>query len=274
MAVKDILVHLDGSERSRVRLEIAIRLAQTNKARLTGLFARVEHSAPSVVARKASEWLVRMAGEAETLFNSLTSAAGIDARWRALPFGEYNYVIREVVICSRYSDLVVLGQIDPDDPDGAMPEELPEQVVLHSGRPVLIIPYVGAFPTLGQNTIIAWNAEREAVRALNDSLFLLSGAAKVTVFTITGSDSSPNLDNVPRLDITDHLACHGIKASVDHISLGDGNYMDLILSRSADISADLLVMGAHGHYEFPYLYRGAGTRYILRHMTLPVLMSH
>ncbi|CAK0744656.1 Universal stress protein UspA [uncultured Gammaproteobacteria bacterium] len=274
MAVKDILVHLDGSERSRTRLEIAIRLAVRHQARLTGMFARVEHSSPSVVARKASEWLQRMADEAEAQFNTLTGTAGIEVRWRALPFGEYNYVIREMIISARYCDFVILGQTDPDDPDDNLPEELPEQVVLHSGRPVLMIPYVGAFPTLGQNAIVAWNAEREAVRALNDGLFLLADAAKVTVFTITGSGNSPNMDDVPKLDITDHLTCHGIKASVDHISLGDGNYMDLILSRAADISADLLVMGAHGHYEFPYLYRGAGTRYILRHMTLPVLMSH
>lgn len=50
--------------------------------------------------------------------------------------------------------------------------------------------------------------------------------------------------------------------------------MDILLSRVADHAIDLLVMGAHGHYGFPYLHRGGSTRHILRHMTVPVLMSH
>ena len=49
--------------------------------------------------------------------------------------------------------------------------------------------------------------------------------------------------------------------------------MDMLLNRASDRSADLLVMGAHGSIGFPFESRGAGTRYILRHMTVPVLMS-
>ena len=50
--------------------------------------------------------------------------------------------------------------------------------------------------------------------------------------------------------------------------------MDMLLSRLTDEGIDLLVMGAYGQYAGPLLRRGGGTRHILRHMTVPVLMAH
>jgi len=47
-----------------------------------------------------------------------------------------------------------------------------------------------------------------------------------------------------------------------------------ILSRAADFSADLIVMGCYGHSRFRELVMGGASREILRHMTVPVLMSH
>jgi nucleotide-binding universal stress UspA family protein len=49
---------------------------------------------------------------------------------------------------------------------------------------------------------------------------------------------------------------------------------DLLLSLAADLSSDLLVMGAYGHNRLRDLIMGGVTRAILDHMTLPVLMSH
>jgi nucleotide-binding universal stress UspA family protein len=50
--------------------------------------------------------------------------------------------------------------------------------------------------------------------------------------------------------------------------------MDTVLNFAADKLADLVVMGAFGGYGYPLLSRGSGTRYMLRHMTAPVLFSH
>jgi nucleotide-binding universal stress UspA family protein len=50
--------------------------------------------------------------------------------------------------------------------------------------------------------------------------------------------------------------------------------MDVLLARLAEESLDMLVMGAHGQYGFPHLFKGSSTRHILEHMTVPVLMSH
>jgi nucleotide-binding universal stress UspA family protein len=49
---------------------------------------------------------------------------------------------------------------------------------------------------------------------------------------------------------------------------------DVLLSYAADLSADLLVVGGYGHSRLRELVLGGVTRGLLRHMTLPVLMSH
>jgi nucleotide-binding universal stress UspA family protein len=48
----------------------------------------------------------------------------------------------------------------------------------------------------------------------------------------------------------------------------------VLLSRAADLGADLLVIGAYGHSRVRELLLGGATRSILQSMILPVLMSH
>ena len=59
-----------------------------------------------------------------------------------------------------------------------------------SGRPVLAVPFAGEFPTVGERVLVAWNASREAARALNDALPLLIGAKQVTVLAINHTAAS------------------------------------------------------------------------------------
>ena len=66
--------------------------------------------------------------------------------------------------CCRFVDLVILGQHDPNQP--LLPSDLPEQVILYSGRPVLVVPNSGTFDTVGERIVVAWNAGREAARAI------------------------------------------------------------------------------------------------------------
>ena len=75
----------------------------------------------------------------------------------------YTEVADALATNARYADLAIVGQADPDDAEG--PRYLPEAVTLGSGRPSLVIPYIGPAPTLGQRVTVAWNAGREAARA-------------------------------------------------------------------------------------------------------------
>jgi nucleotide-binding universal stress UspA family protein len=48
----------------------------------------------------------------------------------------------------------------------------------------------------------------------------------------------------------------------------------MLLSRAADLNADLVVMGGYGHARWQELVLGGATRTFLASMTVPVLMSH
>ena len=145
--MKDILVHMDDSERCTQRLDLAIGLAKRFGARLTGLFARMESHRPSAVAHRPSETLVAAAEAARSRFDTATAAAGISARWWQLAHGESSHVVAETAFCARFVDLVVLGQYDPRS--ACVPAEMNENLILNCGRPVLVIPHSGHFVTVG-----------------------------------------------------------------------------------------------------------------------------
>jgi nucleotide-binding universal stress UspA family protein len=271
--MKDILVHIDDSERCATRLEIAIGLAKANDARLTGLFARLESHRPAAVAHKASDQLVHARDEARARFIAACDAAGIRSRWWQLAHGEPGHVVSETMFCARYADLVVMGQTEAKSK--FVPEEMVEHTILNCGRPVLVIPHTGSFPAVGERIAIAWNAGKEAVRALNDAKPLMLAAKSVTVLSLRGpsDESVASMGEVPHVDIIDHLAAWGIAAHPERLAGEHIGKMDMLLSRLCDLGADLVVMGAHGHYGLS-LKRGTGTRYVLAHMTTPVLMSN
>jgi len=47
-----------------------------------------------------------------------------------------------------------------------------------------------------------------------------------------------------------------------------------LLMQAKDYGADLLVMGCYGHSRLREFVLGGASEYVLRHMTVPVLMSH
>lgn len=264
---RDILVHLDGGSRDAARITAAAGLVRRFGGRLTGLFARVDHHGPSIIARRPSEVLNAAALTSEQLFISLTS--GIPSRFWRLSHGDPSYVLGEIVICARVSDLTVIGQHHTGKDS---PSDLAEQVILGSGRPCLIIPSNGDFPVVGDNIMVAWNGGREATRAVHDAMPFLETANAIEVVTIRSVGSASG-DARPPVSIIEHLATHGIRVNREMLAAEDIGIMDLLLSRAFDQAADLLVMGAHGGPHFPFR-KGIGSRYILEHMTLPVLMSH
>jgi nucleotide-binding universal stress UspA family protein len=265
--MKDILVQLDGGEVSSRRLEVALLLAQRFKAQLTGLFAQKEYDAAALVARRPGQHLEAAAAACKQSFDEAASAAGIDGKFQALSHGDPAFVMAELAFCSRFYDLALIGQGSGDYPQ--LPDDVVERVVLESGRPVLVIPRNGPVGPVGGAVVVAWNASREASRALHDALPLLRSATAVTLLSVPRQDA-PVPNELPQMDVLGHLAAHGIAAKLERIRAEDIGVMDLLLSRAYDLGADLLVMGAPTGSSFG---KSSGTRFLLRHLTLPVLIS-
>ena len=122
--------------------------------------------------------------------------------------------------------------------------------------------------------MLAWDAGREAARAVSDAMPFLERAEQVTVMAVNPSSGEGDHGEEPGADIALHLARHGVKAEVHQTESPDISVGDELLSRIADDGSDMLVMGAYGHTRLRELVLGGVTRSILEQMTVPVLMSH
>jgi nucleotide-binding universal stress UspA family protein len=274
---KTLLVPVDARGRSARSLEVACRVAAAFDAHVIGLFIRPALYVPSPVyaeggaklLQELQEKMIReLMQEAKAQFDAGVKAAGAArTEWRTAE-GDRAEV---VALHARYADLVVVNQTDPEAADAS---HFADSVLLSVGRPMLLVPYVGEFRTIGQNVLVCWNASREAARAVTDALPLLARAAKVSVMTVDGHDPAAGHGESPGADIALYLARHGVKAEVTRTVSGDVDIGDIILSRAFDAGADLVVMGGYGHSRAREILLGGATRTVLRSMTVPVLMSH
>ena len=270
MSLKDLMVHLDEGERTKVRLEIAVSIARQHQARLLGVFGqRAEPGQAEIIASWPGKEYLAAAQSSKAQFEK-ASAGLAQAEWHDVNRGGDAELLRKITDIARYSDLILLGQHD-DSVKAHVPPELPEEIVLNSGRPVLLIPYIGDFSPFFQHPLIAWNKSREAAHAVNDAIPLIESCREATIMSL---DTLHDEAAASCAELAGHLARHGIKSKSDILIVDDIGIMDMLLNRVTDRDADLLVMGAHGQIGFPFLSRGAGTRHILRHMTVPVLMSN
>jgi len=268
--LKNLMVHLDQSERTAVRLAIAVSLARRHGARLVGVFGqRAQAQRVGVITNWPSAEYVNAAEASKWAFAEATKGLP-NTEWHDVNRGSDAEVLRQITDLARYCDLVILGQHD-EQAKTVAPPDLAEEVVLNSGRPILVIPYAGEFPEIARRPLIAWNSSRESAHAVNDALPLIADCLEATVVSL---DARRDHANASCEQLASHLACHGIAAKTEVLVVEDVGVMDALLSRVSDLGADLLVMGAHGPAGFPFVSGGAGTRHILRHMIVPVLMSN
>jgi nucleotide-binding universal stress UspA family protein len=276
MALKDLLILMDGSKRAQMRLELAADLARRHEASLTGLHV------PDVFQPGADPGRVLSGAEMSRMRDDEREEARRleDAFWgrvkRDRLQGEWRVAAGPAAgaaaVHARYVDMVILGQIDPDDLATQVTKGSVEHVLFSSGRPVLVIPYARHIDTLGEAVIIGWKASREAARAVNDALPFLEKARSVTVLAVNPAWGIGSGGDLPAADVARHLARHGIKATAVHRTVAPEAEGDALLDYAAEISADLLVVGGYGHLTQSIM--GGVTRVLLQRMTLPVLLSH
>ena len=278
MTYKTILVHCDAGPKIGQRLGVAVDLAERNAAHLVGVHTRPPFQAPvffeggmpmdSLFASyeagaKADEAAARAA------FDKALKGRQVSHEWRV----SEGFIDSELVIQARYADLLVVGQADPDA-QTPTPSDLPEAVVLSTGRPCLVVPHIGVRKPPGTNVMLCWNATRESARAAADALPFLRAAKKVTVLVIDPRTSPNGHGAEPGADAAQWLARHGVKVTVQRDVAADSDVGGVILSRAADLDADLIVMGVYGHSRVREMVLGGASRTLLASMTIPVFISH
>jgi nucleotide-binding universal stress UspA family protein len=277
-ALRSILLHIDASARSAKRLALAHALAAQHDAQVTALYASTPMmlSLPFVMAQGAEEMLpmlqqldIDYRDNARALFDRSESTAKHPFVWREVSDGA---VIPGVVAHALCHDLLILGQHDANDPMtvGVASDFVPS-VVLSSGRPALVIPYVDIGTSLGQQALIAWKPTRESAHAVTAAIPLLRHARRIH---LTIADEPGAVANQATA-LETYLRWHGVQAPIQrHSPVLSATAGDEMLSLAADVGADLLVMGCYGHSRARELVLGGASRTVLQSMTLPVLMAH
>ena len=272
MTIKDIVVHQGDDAHADRRLAAGTALAKQFDARLTGVYVLGFPTLPGYVQTEMPTEIIeqtyreiRAMGEAKRKeFDAAMSREGVNGEFRLME-GD---VTDAVALCGRYCDLLVVGQPNPDHP--ASIDGLAEELLLASGRPVLVVPYTGDQSHMGKRIMVAWTATREATRAVHDAMPLLQKADEVVVFSVNPDDD----EHLAGADICAHLARHGVNATARHIVAPDMKVGDSMLSAVADNGIDLLVMGAYTHSRVRQLILGGVTRHVLEQATLPLFMAH
>jgi nucleotide-binding universal stress UspA family protein len=266
MPLKNILVHFDSSRQAAARLNLAVNLAQKHQARVTALYIVTHQYYEPQHANAEARTASVQAG-----FNAVIEGSGVAAELLIVDWQVTGVVVSEIINShAHYSDLVIIGQADPKCQDDGIQADLPERVIIGAGRPVLIIPYTAAYKEFGKRALVAWKSGRESTRAVNDAIPLLSMADSVNVLVVNSADS----DKSDGERLCSHLACHSINAKAEQTTAVGISIGDVLLNRASTESSDLLVMGAYAHKRLGTAPIGDVAKHILKHMTLPVLMSH
>jgi nucleotide-binding universal stress UspA family protein len=273
--IKHIVTHFEGLGGDSRLAGFVGGLAKRFGATVEGVFVRPPPFVPTFadagfgpqIIAAHTEALNRREAAAKAVFDGIAGAAG--KTWRSYE----GRAVTVVVERGRHADLIALGQPRPEEADVAAEYDIAAEVVMGTGRPVLILPYAGNFPAIGQRPLIAWKNSRESARALADALPLFAAGAKPTVLLVNPRESGQTLKQ-QEADLLGELKRHGFPGAVDVARTEDIEVGDVLLSAAADRSADLIVMGAYGRSRFRELVLGGATHDILKHMTAPVLMSH
>lgn len=274
-ALRTIAVHLPAASLCSRLLEMAIPLARKHDAMLVGV-----HVVPAVIVyadatvSMSTEFIVAQqeafSDDAETIrrtFRRGVEPSGVGFEWSIADTGD-EPTMRAASTCCNTADLVIASQHHGSIPAAA--GYSPDELVLGTGRPVLIIPVAGELRPPGRRVLVAWNGSREAARASFDALSLLAEDAEMRLLAVDSPRGELTLHAMSRA-----LGRHGVRVVPMSVSRSGGRSVsEEVLRQAADFQADMLVLGCYGHSRLRETVFGGATTRILRDMTLPVLMAH
>ncbi len=271
--IRDIVVHLDGTDKDERRLQHAEALGALFDARVTVLFTNLIEigyiaadpvgASVEIVADAIEE--ARSAGDA--------TEARLRKRLESMPrraefqrFDGTDGELREhAARLARMSDLFVAGR--PLGVEDAGWPSLFQSALFSGGRAVYMVPpEAPARPA--RTIVIGWRDSRETTRALAEAMPFLRAADRVVLAAVGQRGGEGGAD-----EIAGHLARHGVDCVFKSLPPGD-KVSETLLAECAAEGADLLVIGAYGHSRFWEWVLGGTTRNILTVSAVPVLLAH
>ena len=279
MFIKDIMLLCDAGEANDYRVETTLLYAKVYQAHVTGvhlipypIIPVYGGTFPEPIPYYASDQLDEASNIEKDLKSKFTKKASemeVPCEWKSLEGVDVRYIIDT----ARYTDLVVVPQ-GYSRYGEENTQKIDDYLSIHLGRPLLVIPDLKKIFNLPKNVIIAWNESHEAARAVHDALPFLDLAERVQVVSVSLTNKQEKAYMIYCDDLRKHLSHHGINVevvAVDESSKGTGA---TILQSAIEYDADLIIMGAYGHSRLKEIVLGGATRYLLKHTSIPLFLSH
>jgi nucleotide-binding universal stress UspA family protein len=280
MSLQSILVHADLSRHAPARIHAAALLAREHGAHLLGaammgvsraIFPNGYQAQPGCLSSECFEPLAVDARRALARFEAIASERGVSYDTRLVPDDAGD----GLALLSRFADLVVVSQDDPEESVSGHVVLIPDYVVMNSARPVLVIPRGDPLPgdTFARRVLVAWDGSREAAAAMGAAVPLLRRAESVTVAMLSGAALAPDDCQAQQADLSGFLERHRVRPAIlvrEHA----GDTGRALLAVADELGADLLVMGCYGHSRLRELCLGGASRTVLAEARIPALLAH
>lgn len=286
-ALATIIVHVDDTQDCPNRLRLAGTIARRQGAALVALHVGLRAADPFAMpctvdctrVEKTARRIRTTLRHAEEHFRKLAQDMP-SARWRVVDAEPslFDDIAPTLLREARFADLTIVGQA----PDGKSGDHrlgaVPQELLLRSGRPVLVVPGNCAADAAVDRIVVCWKADRESARAVRDALPLLRQAQAVRILQVAtpgehGSDAARSALELESL--MDYLAAHGVASTMQRDDNPAGQPVGTrLLHQAASFGADLVVMGGYSHSPLHEYLLGGATRHILVETTLPVFISH
>ncbi len=268
-----LAVHVPQPGARHAVLDLSLQLATRLGARLDGVYAAALPGAtfavPEAVTLQVQETeRARRAAEAQAgWWAGLLRDSGLRGSWRV---GEGD--LAEVLSMAAASTDLLLLQRPEVREDAPIGFGSTSRTVFAAGRPVLVVPAVGAGST-GHRVLVAWNGSIEATRALHGAAPLLAQADAVHVLDGSRERGPEGMAWLPPVPLPTWFEQRGIHASIERFE-SHGAPAPAILARAQALNSDLIVMGAWGHSRLAEMVLGGVTRALFRDCPLPLLVAH
>lgn len=274
--IKDIVVHLDGSDQDETRIGYADRLASQFDAAVTGLHVHFLPEVMAITDPSGSQYLQTLIDEDATNASRIDGAL-VEKFRRFVGPNELRRVdvfeasAREAVASeARVADIFVALRPYGENGAGA---PVAEAALFSGGRACLFVPPGGKAPAEYSRIAVAWKNTTEAARAVAEALPLLKKAELVEVLIVDEGKASEARGEEPGADIARHLDRHGVTVAIRQVS-GWSDVSEALVNEVTRSGADLLVMGGYGHSRVWEWVLGGTTRNVLSRATFPVLAAH
>ena len=275
---RNILVHIPSERSVRPVIDVAVALTIARRSHLDAISIGYESmsAAGLIVDGGGAAVAAVMGAEQERALERANAAMAVfetEAKLAKIAYGTRTLVAipaeagQTISAVARLYDMTIVLQ--PSSSTGGYDNEIPQQILFHSGGPMLMVPYIHKGPLDANHVGIAWDGSRLAARALRDAMPFLMGAKAVTVIAINEGAGEASSDQIAA-----HLGRRGIAARAQRLTTDHSDVQGAILSIAAESGMGLLVMGGYGHSRLQERILGGVTRSMFDCMTVPVLMSH